>query len=112
MHDVLIVGGGFAGVWSAAAAARVRKKEGSDFSITLVAPGDDLVIRPRLYEPDPHLMRVPLARLLEPAGIAHMRATVVGVDTLRRRVTVVAGDGERTVDYERLVLATGSGLVR
>lgn len=44
----------FVGVWSATAAARMRADNGADLSITLVAPGDDLVIRPRLYEADPH----------------------------------------------------------
>lgn len=28
MSDVLVIGGGFAGVWSAAAAARVREQAG------------------------------------------------------------------------------------
>ena len=44
MSDVLIVGGGFAGTWSAMAAARLAHQHGRRLRITLVAPGDDLVI--------------------------------------------------------------------
>jgi NADH:ubiquinone reductase (H+-translocating) len=113
MATILIAGGGFAGVWSAAAAARVRQRHGSDVSITLVAPGDDLVIRPRLYEPDPARMRAPLARILEPIGVRHLAATVTGLDHARRRVAVVHRSGEvAELSYERLVLATGSSVVR
>jgi NADH dehydrogenase len=113
MSDILIVGGGFAGVWSAAAAARLRQQNGSDFSITLVAPGDDLIIRPRLYEPDPLRMRVPLARILEPVGVTHVPATVTGLDHARRVATVVHRSGAvDDLSYERLVIATGSSLVR
>jgi NADH:ubiquinone reductase (H+-translocating) len=113
MSDILIIGGGFAGVWSAAAAARLQRQNGPDFSITLVAPGDDLVIRPRLYEPDPLRMRVPLARILEPVGVTHLPATVTGLDPARRLAAVVHRSGEvGELSYERLVLATGSSLVR
>jgi NADH dehydrogenase len=48
--DILIVGGGFAAIWTAAAAVR-RQEAGvkpEHLSIALVAPGDDMVIRPRL----------------------------------------------------------------
>lgn len=113
MSNILIAGGGFAGVWSAAAAARLRRQHGSDFSITLVAPGDDLVIRPRLYERDPARMRVPLARILEPVGVTHLPATVTGLNHARRLAAIVHRSGEvAELPYERLVLATGSSLVR
>jgi NADH:ubiquinone reductase (H+-translocating) len=41
------------------AAARLCHQRGRKLTISLVAPGDDLVIRPRLYEPGPGAMRVP-----------------------------------------------------
>ncbi|RBQ21030.1 dehydrogenase [Spongiactinospora rosea] len=109
--DVLVIGGGFAGVWSAAAATRVSGENGAALSVALVAPGDDMVIRPRLYEADPHEMRVPLSRVLGPIGVTHVPATVTGIDTARRTVTATGRDGEvRTLGYRRLVLATGSRL--
>ena len=113
MSNILIAGGGFAGVWSAAAAARVRREQGADFSITLVDPGDDLVIRPRLYEPNPERMRVPLARILDPIGVALLPGTVTDVDPERRRATIAHRSGELIkLPYDRLVVATGSSLVR
>ncbi len=42
------------------AAARLARLHNRDLAISLVAPGNDLVIRPRLYEADPGAMRVPL----------------------------------------------------
>ncbi|WP_214104821.1 NAD(P)/FAD-dependent oxidoreductase [Acrocarpospora catenulata] len=109
MSDVLIVGGGFAGVWSALAAARLRAEHNADLEITLVAPNDDLVIRPRLYEADPGRLRVPLDRILGPVGVERLPGTVTAIDTGRRSVSV-ARRGDRA--YRRLILASGSALRR
>ncbi|SPL90062.1 NADH dehydrogenase [[Actinomadura] parvosata subsp. kistnae] len=64
MPEIVVVGGGFAGVWSAAAAARDRGD--SDLRITLIAPSGDMVLRPRLHRLDPDWARVPLAPLPRP----------------------------------------------
>jgi NADH dehydrogenase len=103
---VVIIGGGFAGVWSAAGAALARGD--ADLRITLVAPDEHLVLRPRLYEPEPELAKVQLSRILEPIGVEHVRAWVSTIDTDRR--VVVAGGEE--IRYDRLVLAAGSKLVQ
>ncbi|WP_221762257.1 FAD-dependent oxidoreductase [Nonomuraea sp. WAC 01424] len=110
MAHVVIIGGGFAGVWSAAGAALARERAAgdTDLRITLIAPNDHLVLRPRLYEPEPDLAKVELRRILGPIGVRHLRASVSTIDTDRR--TVVA-DGEE-IGYDRLVLAAGSRLVR
>lgn len=114
MTDVLIIGGGFAGVWAAAAAARVRHLAGrADLSVTLIAPGDHLVIRPRLYESDPGRMQVPLDRVLSPIGVDRLRASVTRIDTGSHEVTTLDRTGRRrTLGYQRLVLASGSQLHR
>ncbi|MFF5263754.1 NAD(P)/FAD-dependent oxidoreductase [Actinomadura viridis] len=106
MSGIVIIGGGFAGVWSAAAAARVRGD--ADLNITLVAPADDMVLRPRLHRLLPEWSRVPLKRSLEPIGVAHLRAAVTEIDTEAHRV--VADD--RALTYDRLVMAAGSRLSR
>ncbi|MGK5550746.1 NAD(P)/FAD-dependent oxidoreductase [Actinomadura kijaniata] len=110
MAHVVIIGGGFAGVWSAAGAAlaRERAEGGADLRVTLVAPNDELVLRPRLYEPEPDLATVELSGILGPIGVRHLRASVSMIDTGRR--VVVAGGQE--IGYDRLVLASGSRLVR
>ncbi|GGL07118.1 NAD(P)/FAD-dependent oxidoreductase [Nocardia jinanensis] len=113
MTGTVVLGGGFAGVWSAAAAVRVARAAGRDLPVTLIDPGDDLVIRPRLYEADPDRMRVPLDHILGPVGVRRIAAAATGIDTARRTVTVSERDGgEREIEWERLILATGSRLVR
>ncbi|MHA7264661.1 NAD(P)/FAD-dependent oxidoreductase [Arthrobacter sp. TMN-37] len=116
MANVLIIGGGFAGVWSAASAAKLRRECGiseSDLNITVVSAGDDLVMRPRLYESDPHKMRVPLDKVLGPIGVQRLAATVTGIDTSSKTVTAVARDGSSSeLSYDRLVLASGSQVVQ
>ncbi|MBB5084654.1 NAD(P)/FAD-dependent oxidoreductase [Nonomuraea endophytica] len=106
MAHVVIIGGGFAGVWSAAGAALARAD--ADLRITLIAPNEHLVLRPRLYEPEPDLAKVDLSRVLGPIGVEHLRATVSTIDTGRR---VVVADGVE-IGYDRLVLAAGSKLVQ
>jgi NADH:ubiquinone reductase (H+-translocating) len=106
MAHVVIIGGGFAGVWSAAGAALARGDV--DLRIILIAPNEHLVLRPRLYEPEPDLAKVELSRILEPIGVEHLRASVSTIDTDRG---VVVADGEE-IGYDRLVLAAGSKLVQ
>ncbi|MEU3973582.1 NAD(P)/FAD-dependent oxidoreductase [Streptomyces bacillaris] len=128
MSEIVVVGGGFAGVWAAAAAARLLKgarqgvpggvggtggTAGPEHTVRLVTPEDDMVIRPRLYEADPHTMRVPLDRILGPAGVRRTAAAVTAIDTDRRTLTAVdRTGGAREIAYDGLVLATGSRLVR
>jgi NADH dehydrogenase len=116
MPEIVVAGGGFAAVWTAAAAARRRQEAGLDAAalrITVVAPNEDIVIRPRLYEAQPDEMRVALRRVLEPIGVEHVRASVGRVEVGRGRV--IAGGGHGTVmrlPFDRLIVATGSCLVR
>ncbi|WP_309076217.1 FAD-dependent oxidoreductase [Paenarthrobacter sp.] len=116
MAKVLIVGGGFAGVWTAASAAKLRRECGvsdSDLSITVVSAGDDLVLRPRLYESDPHKMRSPLDKILGPIGVQRLAATVTAIDTAAKTVSAVTRDGcSAELAYDRLVLASGSQVVQ
>src|SRR3954471_20300863 len=115
MPQIVIVGGGFAGVWSAAAAMRQRRTVGctaADLQVTVIEPQDHLVIRPRLYESDPGRMRIPLERLLGPIGVGHLRAAVSGIDTTDHTVVVQPRPGPPThLSYDRLVLAAGSRLI-
>lgn len=106
MAHVVIIGGGFAGVWSAAGAALARGD--ADLRITLIAPNGQMVLRPRLYEPEPELATVELSRILDPIGVEHVRASVSTIDVDRR---AVVADGNE-IGYDRLVLAAGSKLVQ
>ena len=116
MDDVLIVGGGFAGIWAAAGAVRTRRAAGvadERIRVTLINSADDMVIRPRLYESDPQQMRVPLDRFLGPIGVRRIAATVTHIDTAAQTVSTVERDGSPCeLPYDRLVLAAGSKIVR
>lgn len=114
MKNIVIVGGGFAGVWSAAGAVRVaRAAQDSELRVTLISDNDDLVIRPRLYENEPDRMRVALDRVLGPIGVEQIAAKVTAIDVESRTVSALGRDGDTVqVAYDRLVLATGSQLIR
>ena len=54
---ILIVGSGFAGMWSALSAARLLElHQRDDIEVAVLAPQAELRIRPRFYEPDVHRM--------------------------------------------------------
>ena len=111
--NIVIAGGGFAGVWAAASAVRLLSDHNAIATVTLVSASDDLVIRPRLYESRPEDKRISLDRVLGPLGVHRIAGTVCGIDTNRRQFAIVQRDGNSfDLDYDRLVLATGSRLVR
>ncbi|MEU6070091.1 MULTISPECIES: NAD(P)/FAD-dependent oxidoreductase [Streptomyces] len=113
MKDILVIGGGFAGVWSAAGAVRAAREAGGAVRVTLASGGDDLVVRPRLYEEDPESMRVSLDRILGPIGVRRVTATVSRIDTDAHTVRAMERTGEELgLAYDKLVLAAGSRLVR
>lgn len=84
----------FAGVWSAAAAARLRDRIGAssgELPITLVDPQPNLVIRPRLYEVSPERMVVAHKRILRPIGVEVVHAAATDVRTGARRCPSTGG---------------------
>ena len=113
---ILIAGAGFAGVWSALGAARVRDQAGygdSSIEIALMAPEPYLHLRPRFHEPVPAHMRTPLLSLLEAVGVRYVEGTVEEIDAAARNVMARrAGEESFGLAYDRLVLATGSQLYR
>lgn len=113
---LVIIGAGFAGMYAALSAARLRDLQGisaDTFEIELVAPQPTLVVRPRLYEPKPETLTAPLLELLEAIDVRYVQGTAETVDTRSNSVGIVTGGGERrTLAYDRLVLATGSRLFR
>jgi NADH dehydrogenase len=109
MKDIIIVGGGFAGTWAALAAAKQVDEQASDIQITVISTDRYLTIRPRLYEPDPQALRLPLASTLEPVGVALLEGLVTGIDTEARNVTFDTRDDQANLrQYDRLILTAGS----
>lgn len=115
-RKLIIIGAGFAGLWSALSAARLRDEQGlspADLEILVVAPQPVLTIRPRLYEDAPETMAAPLDALFESTDVRFLQASVETIDSAADRITVTDADGLRSaLSYDRLVLAAGSGLNR
>ncbi|KNG85574.1 hypothetical protein ANOM_006646 [Aspergillus nomiae NRRL 13137] len=116
MQRIVVIGTGFAGMWSALAAMRLIDLNGgkaAGIEVTVVSPEPTLVIRPRLYEPDAKSMRAPLEDLFRVTGIQFVKGTVETICVPERLVKIVERAGVcSTLSYDRLVLAAGSHLRR
>lgn len=115
MARILLLGAGFAGLWAALGAARKRDEIGAraeDTEILVVDRNAYHNIRVRNYEVDLADVALPLKDLLDPVGVRHMVADVAAIDPAKREVVVKTGSGADTLSYDRLVLTTGSELVR
>lgn len=112
MKRILVVGAGFAGMYAALSAARLRDAQGvtpETLEIALVAPEPRLVIRPRLYERAPETLVAPLSELLDAVGVRYIRGRVDAIDSDGKSVEIVGPDGtRRSLPYDRMVLAAGS----
>ena len=113
---LVIIGAGFAGMYAALSAARLREIQGvtpDELEISLVAPEPTLVVRPRLYEPNPETLTAPLLDVLKAIDVVYVQGSVETVDTKSRTVQIATGTGSRKpLSYDRLVVATGSRLFR
>ena len=115
MKRILVLGAGFAGLWSAAGAARKRDELGiatDDVEIAVVNRNAWHSIRVRNYEADLAGTRVPLADVLDPIGVKIIKGEVTDIDVSQRRVACSTVGGMVSVTYDRLVFALGSRLVR
>eukprot|EP01030_Chromulinospumella_sphaerica_P008735 gene8735-8547_t len=112
--QILIIGAGFGGVWSALSAARLLDKhDRNDVEITVLAPQAELRIRPRFYEPDVHTMKAPLDELFDAVGVKFVKGSAEVIDESSRQVSYVNAAGiQGKLGYDRLVLAAGSKLMR
>lgn len=113
---ILVVGAGFAGMWSALSAARALDMAGhanDGVEILLVAPEPTLHVRPRLYEVPQEAMKAPLQSVFDTVGVRFLAARAEQIRTDAQEVDVVDAAGARqTLAYDRLVLAAGSQLFR
>jgi NADH dehydrogenase len=112
---LIIIGGGFAGVWAAIAAAEERNQRGgpqSPVDITLISRDPWLTIRPRLYERSLEGVRVHLDPILRASGLKRLEGSVEHIDSSGRRVILATRVGQLALQYDRLVLAAGSELRR
>lgn len=112
---ILVLGGGFAGLWSAVGAARKLDElgYGPDVAeVTLVNRDAFHAIRVRNYEADLAPLRVPLDDVLGPIGVRRVEGEIAGIDPAAQFVDVTRAGGRLRLPYDRLVLALGSQLAR
>jgi len=111
---ILVIGAGFAGMWSALGAVRLLEQEGrDDVEVALVAPEASLHVRPRLYEAFPEGLKAPLQDLFNTTGVRFIPGLVEHIDVENNVVTIkpVGNAGDvYPLQYDRLVLAAGSHL--
>ncbi|MNG94897.1 NADH dehydrogenase-like protein [compost metagenome] len=112
--NILIIGAGFAGVWSALSAARLLDQaQREDVSVSVLAPQPELRIRPRFYEADVHGMKAPLSDLFDAVGIHFIHGSAESIDSDGRSVSYTDASGQaQRIGYDRLILAAGSQVAR
>lgn len=113
---LVIIGAGFAGMYAALSAARLRDIQGAspeELEIALVAPEPTLVVRPRLYERKPDTLTAPLQDVLKAIDVVYVQGIAETIDTRSRTVEIASLKGaKKSLSYDRLVVATGSRLFR
>ncbi|MFM0322481.1 NAD(P)/FAD-dependent oxidoreductase [Caballeronia glebae] len=111
---ILVIGAGFAGMWSALSAARLIDQHGrTDIEVVLIAPEPHLHVRPRLYEENAAGMKAPLLDIFASTGVRFIQGTVERIHVERNEVDMVDAQGMPSMlNYDRLVLAAGSRLFR
>lgn len=112
---IVVLGAGFAGLWSALGAARQLDRLGigpERVQVSLVNRDRFHAIRVRNYESDLGPLRVSLDGLLAPVGVELIEAEVIGIDATTQRVQLKGTTGPQDLPYDRLVLALGSVLAR
>lgn len=115
MKNIVVIGCGFGGLWSAIGAARKLDELGvgsEEVSITVVDQNDFHSIRVRNYEQDLESTVIPLAKVLDPIGVRHVQGAVSGIDTSGQTVAIDTSAGGLSLAYDRLVYALGSQLRR
>lgn len=110
--QLIIIGGGFAGFWSAMSAIRQAREisKDSELEITLINPDNYFTMRPRLYEVSLEGTRVALDQYLAPLGIRQIMGRAESINPELNSVMVATAQGMRSLSYEYLILATGSVL--
>lgn len=114
---IVVVGGGFAGLWSAVSAARTRASLDLDDAaeIVLVAPTPFHDIRVRCYEADLTPLRVQLDDVLGPIGVRRLEGSITRIEPNENRVMVQPTGPSAPaypLSYDRLILAAGSAVTR
>lgn len=113
MANVLILGGGFAGVVAAERLARAL--DPAEHQLTLVARSRRFTFYPALVrlafgECEPDDISYDLRDAMRSQGVRFVEATVARIDPAHRRVTVTGADFDGELKYDFLIYALGRRL--
>jgi NADH dehydrogenase len=113
-QQILVIGAGFGGMWSALSATRLVDIHGrDDVQISVLAPQAELRVRPRFYEPNAHQLAAPLHELFEAVGVRFIKGAAETIDVAAKTVGYTDASGsKKTFHFDKLVLASGSGLAQ
>ncbi len=115
MKRILILGAGFAGLWAAAGAARARHAFGAEsgqIEILVLDKQSYHSIRVRNYEVELSDTLIALRTVFDPINVRYAQADITGIDVAARTIGFTANGTHETVNYDRLICALGSELVR
>src|SRR5262249_56119731 len=108
MARILVLGGGFAGLWTAVGAARKLDEIGAltgEVEILLVDRNPYHNIRVRNYELDIGNVAIPLGEVLDPIGVRHLVAEVQTIDVAKQQVAVATSATPDFLTYTRPYLS-------
>src|SRR5262245_40222237 len=103
MVRILVLGGGFAGLWAAAGAARKLDEIGclpGEVQILLIDRNPYHNIRVRNYEIDLDAVTIPLVEVLDPISVKHLTAEVQTIDIVKQQVVVATRAGREVLVYD------------
>ncbi len=106
---VVIVGGGYAGLFAARRASRGARR--GEVEVTVVDPAPEWVERTRMHQiavGDASVKRYPLATLFRGTGVRVVGGRATEIDVEAEQVTVETETGTRHLPFDRLVYALGS----
>jgi NADH:ubiquinone reductase (H+-translocating) len=115
LKRIVVIGAGFAGLWSALSAARKLDElehASEQAEVLVVNPQPYHSVRVRNYEQSLDPTLVPLDGVLGPAGVRFVQAKATALDTVQRRLAIEGDQVAETLEYDRLILAVGSQLTR
>ncbi|WP_036478129.1 NAD(P)/FAD-dependent oxidoreductase [Myxosarcina sp. GI1] len=107
---ICIIGGGFGGLYTALRLSELPWESTLKPEITLIDKSDRFLFSPLLYELITEEMQTweiapPFAEILENTGIIFQQGSVTDIDVESKQVKL---DKDREIDYDKLVISTGS----
>ena len=110
--QLLIIGGGFAGFWSAMSAIRQSRtiQKRGEMEITLINPDNEVTIRPTLNEPILEGLRFELDKYLKPLSIHQIAGRAEIIKPEKNEVIISTAQSLQSLNYDYLILTAGASL--